>query len=315
MGKPTVSIVIVCMNRPDNLYPCLEGIREHSMHLSPETFVVAYRFSEENLQKAKADFPWASFIESDGIRGFSENNNLALRNVTGEYVYILNDDTEMQMDAIGKLLSDFQKLPDNAAIVTPRLLNADGTLQLCGRPEFKPFNYVLQQWHLYTEPKDDTVGKEPVFGEVYRTCNISGAAFMIRTDVFRELGWFNEAYYFCPEDVELSQKVRKKGLGVYVDKEAVVTHKWKQTASRISPAVRPCSIRGWLMFCSGGSSLKYAFYGSLVWLGEAAKFLKASIRVRKTPAQRLAISTYRNNLRSIFSKLTPKEIFTEYFEG
>ena len=56
MEAPLVSIVIVCMNRMDNLYPCLEGLRAHT-GVSCETFVVAYRFSPENLAKAQADFP------------------------------------------------------------------------------------------------------------------------------------------------------------------------------------------------------------------------------------------------------------------
>ena len=51
MEAPLVSIVIVCMNRLDNLYPCLEGVRAHT-GVPYECFVVAYRFSPENLAKA-----------------------------------------------------------------------------------------------------------------------------------------------------------------------------------------------------------------------------------------------------------------------
>ena len=73
-----VSIVIVCMNNLKNLYPCLESIRKHTT-VSYECFVVAYLFTKENLEKVKADFSWVKFIESNVIRGFSENNNLALK--------------------------------------------------------------------------------------------------------------------------------------------------------------------------------------------------------------------------------------------
>ena len=82
MESPLVSIVIVCMNRPDNLYPCLQGLQAHTA-VPCETFVVAYRFSPENLAKVQADFPWVRWIVSDGTRGFSENNNLALRQARG----------------------------------------------------------------------------------------------------------------------------------------------------------------------------------------------------------------------------------------
>ena len=155
METPLISIVIVCMNRMDNLVPCLEGIRAHT-GVPYETLVVAYRFSPENLAKAKADFPWVTFIESNEIRGFSENNNLALRQARGQFCFVLNDDTELHEDVIGALVRDFEQLPADAAIVSPRLLNADGSLQLCGRPPYPARYYVLQQWHLHKEPIPST---------------------------------------------------------------------------------------------------------------------------------------------------------------
>ena len=74
-----VSIIIVCMNRPDNLYPCLESIRRTTVRVSYEVLVVAYMYDPAGLAKAREDFPWVRFIESNEIRGFSENNNLALK--------------------------------------------------------------------------------------------------------------------------------------------------------------------------------------------------------------------------------------------
>ena len=316
METPLVSIVIVCMNRTDNLYPCLEGVRAHTS-VPYETLVVAYRFSPENLARAQADFPEVHWIESREIRGFSENNNLALRRVRGRFCFVLNDDTELHEDVIGALVRDFEQLPPDAAIVCPRLLNADGSLQLCGRPPYPARYYVLQQWHLHREPVDDTVGKTPLFGEVFPTSNISGAAFLIRTDIFRGLGWFDETYFFTPEDIALSALARRRGYGVYVDRAVSVVHKWRTTASRISPSVRPAAVRGSLLFFSGGSRAKYFLLALPVWLAERAKRAKAAFRLRRDPseANRIAWETYRNISRSIFTRRSPKQIFTRYFHG
>lgn len=59
-----VAIVIVCMNNLKNLYPCLESIRKYTS-VTYETLVVAYLFTPDNLRKAKEDFPWVTFIESN----------------------------------------------------------------------------------------------------------------------------------------------------------------------------------------------------------------------------------------------------------
>ena len=316
MDSPLVSVIIVCMNRLDNLFPCLEGLQAHTA-VSCETFVVAYRFTPENLAQAKAAFPWVRWIESDEIRGFSENNNLALRQARGRYCFVLNDDTEIREDVVGALVADLERLPQDAAIVSPRLLNADGSLQLCGRPPYPARYYVLQQWHLHKEPIDDTVGKTPFFGEVFRTSNITGAAFLIKTEVFRELGWFDETYFFTPEDIALSTLTRSKGYGVYVDRAVTLVHKWRTTATRISPAVRPAAVRGSLLFFSGGSRLKYFLLALPVWLAESAKRAKAAVRLRLAPsdAGRITWETYRNISRSIFTRLTPKQLFIKYFHA
>ena len=103
--RPQVSIVIVCMNRMDNLRPCLDSIKSFTT-VSYEAFVVAYLFKEDNLKALREEYPWVKVIESDEIRGFSENNNLALRQVTGEYTFIVNDDTYIDSPVIDNLVAE-----------------------------------------------------------------------------------------------------------------------------------------------------------------------------------------------------------------
>ena len=297
---PAVSIIIVCMNRPDNLRPCLQSIKQHTS-ADYETIVVAYRFSPDNLSAIQAEFPWVRFIVNDSLSGFSENNNLALKEARGAFCFILNDDTELPRPAIDRLLEDFGKLPANAAIVAPKLLNADGSLQLCGRPDYPAVNYLRQQWHGYKEPIDNGSG-------LFRTFNISGAAFLIKTDVFKKLGWFDERYFFTPEDIALSTLARERGYSVWCDSEAEVIHKWRTTASRISPAIRPAAVRGSLIFFSGGSTLRYLLLALGIWPAEMGKRIKARLQGRETD-----FKTYRNITRSIFTRKTPKELFIRYF--
>jgi len=313
--KPEVSIVIVCMNRLDNLYPCLESIKAQT-GVSYEVLVVAYMFTEKNLVKAKEDFPWVKFIESNEFRGFSENNNLALKQAEGRFCFVLNDDTELTEPVIDRLVADFDRLPENTAIVSPKIYSGDGSLQLCGRPRHTGWNYVKQQWHCWAESADNTVGLTPVFDEVYRTYDITGAAFLIRTDTFRELGWFDEKYYFTPEDMALSTLANESGYGVYVDAGTSLVHKWRTTASRIAPAVRPAAVRGSLIFFSHGSDFKYLLLGIGVWTAEMTKRIKAGFcqLIHPTEQGRIAVQTFRNITRSIFTSRTTKEIFIHFYK-
>ena len=315
-----VSVIIVCMNRPDNLYPCLESIRRTTLKVTYEVLVVAYLYDPDGLARAREDFPWVTFIESNETRGFSENNNLALKRAQGRFCFVLNDDTELPGPTIDLLVEDLGALPEGTAIVSPTLLNADGSLQLCGRPPYPARHYVLQQWHLFSEPSDNVAGQEPaaVVGgrNLYRTWGITGAAFLIPTDLFRELGWFDERFFFTPEDIALATLACRKGYGLYVDTTAKVVHKWRTTASRIMSAIRPAAVRGSLMHFSGFRSGKYLLLAVPVWLAEFSKRIKAAVvqLLKPNPVHRTELQTYRNITRSIFTHRTPKEIFIKYFE-
>ena len=156
---PTVSIVIVSMNRPDNLVPCLESLQRYTT-VSYELWVVAYLFDKAVLAGLKADFPDVHWVESDEIRGFAENNNLALRQVTGEYVLCINDDTRIFMRTVDILVNSFAKLPENAAILSPKIDFPSGVTQTCGRPKQTAWKYILERLHLDSkDQKDDTQGK------------------------------------------------------------------------------------------------------------------------------------------------------------
>jgi len=311
---PEASVIIVCMNRLDNLYPCLESIRKHTS-ISYEALVVAYMFSEDNFAKVREDFPWVTFIRSDKYRGFSENNNLALKQAKGRFCFVVNDDTVMKMPVIDRLVEDMAQLPEDAAIISPKLLNADGSLQLLGRDRYPAYKYLLQQWHLWSEAKDNTADKTSIKegSKIFKVYNVTGAAFLIKTDIFNSLGWFDESYFFTPEDIALSTLANRKGYDVYVDADVSIIHKWRTTASRIMCATRPAAVRGSLIFFADGSKLKYFLLACGVWLAEWSKRFKAAVRylMDNSPENRTKLQTFRNITRAIFSCKSTKQIFIE----
>lgn len=307
-----VSVVIVCMDRPDLLYPCLEGIRAHTS-VSYEVWVVAYLFSPEHLAALKADWPEVKVIESRELRGFSENNNLALRQVTGEYCFIVNDDTLMSMPVIDSLVADFDRLPADAAIVSPKIVFPDGRVQTCGRAPWTAWRYVKHYLHLV----DETVPSAWSMKEgLFRTWTVNGACFLIRTAVFREAGWFDETYTFTPEDIAIGHKVNQMGYSVWADADVSITHLAGGTVSRLEAAIKPTRVRGALQFYSGGNPVKYALLGGFVWCTEALRRLKYLFADKSDPSSRAAImdATARNVMRSVFTRRSSKDVFTRLYK-
>jgi len=310
---PLVSVVIVCMNNMENLRRCLPSLKRHTS-VPFETLVVAYLFAPENLAAARAEFPWARFMESNEIRGFSENNNLALREARGAYCFVLNDDTELRMPAIDLLVETLEALPGDAAIASPKILWPDGRVQVCGVPRKNWFYVLAAQCHVLNKNRGwKGRKKEGTFPGV----NISGAAFLARTDVFRRAGWFDERFFFCPEDVALSMKLRAMGYGVWVNANAEVVHDGGMSGRSVSwtqAALRPAAYRGAVMLYGDTwwkNLLLRAGFSVLFSLKAVYHALKALRKGGANPDRVLAAGDLRV-VRMCFSRKTPKQIFLRY---
>ena len=176
-----VSIIIICMNKLNNLYSCLDCIKNLTS-ISFETIVVAYLFTKENLEKLRNDYPWIKIIESNEIRGFAENNNLAIKQAQGKFLLISNDDIEFKMPVIDKLVNCFNKVP-NAAIISPVILNTDGSIQNSGKAQYGIWDYLLLTSgirHFSTKNKNSRYCYQK---GIFKTFNISGAFFMIKNEI------------------------------------------------------------------------------------------------------------------------------------
>lgn len=310
-----VSIVIVCMNNWDNISRCLDSIRKYTS-VSYEVLLVAYLFSDSNLERLRKEYPWITIIVNNEIKGFSENNNLALRQASGRYCFVLNDDTELTMPAIDRLVSDMDSQPDDVAIISPVLLNPDGSVQVCGRPPMAWKQFVFRKLHLWNETgKSDYVNGHGLF----TSYNIVGAAFLIRTGLFKKIGWFDETYFFTPEDIALSTTLNKMGYRCLVDTAATIVHFGGMSGlspSMTQAATLPAAAKGEVLFFSCGN--KFGYIG-LATFTIAISLLTIPFNIFRQlvhPGSKVykpMIYGYWNVAKSLLSHRSPKQLFIKYY--
>lgn len=309
-----VSIVIVCMKDVNNLFPCLNSIMHYTKKVTYNIYVVAYLFSEDNLRLLKANYPHVIIIESNDIKGFSENNNLALRLVESRYCLVLNDDTFLKSSVIDKLVLEIEKLPRDIAAISPNIKYPDGREQFCGVAEhnLKTFVFGILRINYNNIVKSPYVNKLGVF----QTYNLMGAAFLIKTDIFRNFGFFDETYFFCPEDVALSTALNKKGYKCYVDADNVIYHIQGGTWSKIQSATMPAHMKGSLIFHSNNSSFRYVSLGLFMMI--VRFFYGIGWFLKSMNGNEKAKTMYEANFNvcaTILSNAKPKEIFIKCYEN
>jgi len=301
------------MNNLNNLYPCLNSIKKYTS-INYETIVIAYLFTSDNLLKLSVDYPWIKIIESSEIRGFSENNNIALRIAQGEYSFILNDDIYFNTPVIDNLVNTIKLLPEKVVILSPNILNPDGSIQWCGRPPISWISFILSLFHLsFNGGKNKYTNKKGVF----QTYNINGAAFLIKTSIFKGLNFFDKRYFFCPEDIAVSTILNKIGYKCFVNSDAVLYHKLGGSKwSKLIIATDPAGYKGSLIFFSGNSFIKKIIISISIFISSAIHFFYYKIysKIDKKEYFNLKAQAKLNICKTIFDNKSPKENFIKFYD-
>jgi len=225
--NPKLSILIVNWRSKEYLRRCLETIKTTCGDLALQIVVVDGGSFDGCGEMLAAEFPEVGFVQSQENAGFGRSNNLGFAKVQGEYVLLLNPDTELEAGVIHKLLAALVVSP-NHGLVGPRLLNTDRSLQIhCVRSLPTPLNRaldsdLLRKWFPNSSlwgVKDAFRSSTPVVVQA-----VSGACMLLRSETYRKVGGFSPEFFMYGEDMDLCAKVGRLGLKVIHVPDAVVVH-------------------------------------------------------------------------------------------
>ena len=148
MVEPEVSAVVVTHNAAPWIERSLDSLRG----TDAEVIVVDNDSTDGTPDLVRERFPEARLIEEDN-RGFGAGNNAGMRAGSGRYFLLLNPDAWLMEGALEAMVAFADEHPE-AAIVGPRLLNPDGTLQRSVRGYPSPWRIATEYFFLMSEEVD-----------------------------------------------------------------------------------------------------------------------------------------------------------------
>ena len=260
-----VSVIIVSFNTRELTLACLRTLYAQTQGVSFEAIVVDNDSADGSADAVAAEFPRAKLIRAGRNLGFAAANNLAARGAAGAFILLLNSDTEVLDGAVQRAVAFARRHPE-AGIVGGRTFFADGRLNRnsChGRPT--PWSMLCLGTGLASLFRGSALfnpeGLGPWMRDTPREVDaVTGCFLLIRADLWRALGGFDESFFMYGEDTDLCLRARRANSRCLVCPEARIIHHGGQSDRvRADKMVR--------LFRAKAQLVRKHWRPSTVWLG------------------------------------------------
>jgi len=212
-----VSIITVNFNQPKvteellATIPALKGL---------EIIVVDNGSEPDVSPQLQAKYPLVKFIRSEKNMGFAGGNNLGIIQAGGDYLFLVNNDTEFTPGLVDKLVEVLDAHPE-VGMISPKIkyFYNQGMIQYAG---YTPLNY-------YTG-RNSCVGLREIDNGQYDhitapTAYCHGAAMMVRKTAIEKAGMMNENFFLYYEELDWGEHIKRAGYQAWVCTDALIYHK------------------------------------------------------------------------------------------
>jgi N-acetylglucosaminyl-diphospho-decaprenol L-rhamnosyltransferase len=223
MSSFDLSILIVSYNVRDYLLACIASIKKYAPDVLYEIIVVDNNSSDNSADVVEKAYPDVLLIRNAQNLGFARANNQAYEKSRGEFVLLLNPDTEVQLGAIQTVL-EFMKKEKTAGIAGCRNVGPDGSLQ----KSITSFPSVLRNLAqaffidrlLFSERKHAAYYRPAPF----KADSVGGAFMMVRREPLGSDTLLNSDYFMYSEEKDLALRLLRKGWTTWFVPGAEIVH-------------------------------------------------------------------------------------------
>jgi GT2 family glycosyltransferase len=232
-----ISTIIINRNTKSLLKQCLDSLPQGFGKIPYDVWVVDNASDDGSQEMVAKHYPHVHLIRNKENLGFARANNQALRNIKTPFALLLNSDTVLPNDSIVPLY-DFLEEHPKAALVGPKLLEADGKLQ----PSTYPLpslgtNFLMRsKFHklLSREMRANVLlGSHWDHNQPRRVGRITGACILLRMKDIEPLNFLDEDFFFYGEVHDLCWRLWKNGREVWFNPTSFIYHLGGQTSKKV----------------------------------------------------------------------------------
>jgi GT2 family glycosyltransferase len=228
-GKPFISVITLNYNQTEATCAFLESARtldypnyeilvcDMGSANDPAQRIISGKYANTRLLKSKKNL------------GFAGGNNWGMRQAKGDYLFIVNNDTEVTPSLLANLVKPFLSDPD-IGVTCPKIkyFNTPNIIQYAG---FNPMNVYTGRTTSIGLMEEDR-GQYDVSRV---TSGAHGCAMMVKREILDRVGMFAEKFFLYYEEWDWSARILKAKYKIWYAADAVIYHKESLTVGKYNP--------------------------------------------------------------------------------
>ena len=199
-----------------------------------EVLVINSASRDASVTMVRREFPGVRLYDSQVNLGYAQGNNLGIEKSLGQYVLLLNPDTEMVGDALVKMLGYMHTHPD-VGVLGPQLRWPSGSVQSSRRrfpslgtafaegtfvQRWFPDHPALKRFYCVDQPDDG----------VSEVDWVTGACLLVRRQAIDQVGKLDESFFMYSEELDWQKRIRLGGWKIiYCSSAQVIHHEGKSS--------------------------------------------------------------------------------------
>jgi GT2 family glycosyltransferase len=241
-----LSVIVPVWNRCDLVSICLESVRRglHELSGAAEVIVVDDGSEDGSAQMVANDFPECRLLENGTNRGFAVAANRGMSAGVGEFLLLLNSDTELTAGTLSALVALLEEDPQRE-VVAPRLVDAEGRTQksCMAWPELSTaffFGTPMERWQPDSREIERYFLRDFDHESARDDVQPPASCWLMRRKTWERIGEFDQQLELFFNDVDWAQRLVQAGGKIHYRPEVSVSH-----VGGASTTIRPDFVERW----------------------------------------------------------------------
>lgn len=223
-----ISIAIVAYNDEEDVCRAVASIEAYTAeHITKKIYIIDNSSEENGLFALEQKYPDVSYLKTGQNLGFGGGHNKVLPLLDSRFHAIVNPDILLCMDALDVLMHFMED--EKIGMSVPRIVDEQGKLLSVYRRELTVWDMFLRMFlkGAFQKRQAYHTMQDMDYDRPFEVPFAQGSFLVVRTELFRQLGGFDERFFLYMEDADLCRRVNQVSKLWYCP-DATVIHKWER---------------------------------------------------------------------------------------